>query len=522
MQNNYYFLQHLVNELNEKLVGFRLQEIFSQEKDELILGFSEPTTNEEFYVRATHFPRFMGLYFTADFRRAKRNSVSLFAELTDAQVIGVQLYENERAFSLEFDSGYHLIFKLFGGRSNIMLAKDDKIMSLFHQKLEHDFELFPSALHRVLSQNFAAFEAAEGEIYAVFPTFGKQVVSYLETQFIEQKASFLPQKWQIIEQTLQKFKEKKFYITTLNDEIILSLLPIGDIRAEWETAMQASNDFYIISSKEVVLGNEKKNLERQFLREKKQTEAYLDAQYKRLELLEKQVKNEEIGHIIMANLYQIPARSKSIELLNFYTNEPLLVQLKEDYSAQKNAEIYYRKSKNEQIEIDKIYENIALRETKLFDIEQQLADIELIESMKDWKQFLKENTVAPKGKKVEHPAEQFKKFEVDGFEIWVGRNSKNNDVLTQQFAYKDDLWLHARDSPGSHVIVKFKAGKPFTKNVKEAAASIAAWFSKRKNEKVVPVILTQKKYVRKPKGFPDGRVKIEKEEVVMVEPQLPK
>ena len=116
--------------------------------------------------------------------------------------------------------------------------------------------------------------------------------------------------------------------------------------------------------------------------------------------------------------------------------------------------------------------------------------------------------------------ELFKRFEVEGFEILVGKNSKNNDILTQQYAYKEDLWLHARDATGSHVVVKYKAGKKIPNSVIEAAASLAAYFSKRRNETLAPVIVTQKKFVRKPKGLADGQVVVEKEEVVMVEPRL--
>ncbi len=112
----------------------------------------------------------------------------------------------------------------------------------------------------------------------------------------------------------------------------------------------------------------------------------------------------------------------------------------------------------------------------------------------------------------------FKRFECEGFEILVGRNAKNNDILTQQFAYKEDLWLHARDVSGSHVIIKYQAGRNFPNSVIEKAASLAAFYSKRKTESLAPVIVTKKKYVRKTKGLQDGQVIVEKEEVVIVTP----
>jgi predicted ribosome quality control (RQC) complex YloA/Tae2 family protein len=117
------------------------------------------------------------------------------------------------------------------------------------------------------------------------------------------------------------------------------------------------------------------------------------------------------------------------------------------------------------------------------------------------------------------PTQLFKHTEYEGYVILIGKNAKNNDLLTKKYTYKDDLWLHARDVAGSHVVVKYKAGKKFPNSVIERAAQIAAWYSKRRNETLCPVIVIPKKFVRKPKGLPDGEVILDKEEVVMVEPR---
>ena len=72
---------------------------------------------------------------------------------------------------------------------------------------------------------------------------------------------------------------------------------------------------------------------------------------------------------------------------------------------------------------------------------------------------------------------------------------------------------------GSHVVVKYKAGKSFPKNVIERAAELAAWYSKRRTDSLCPVTVTPKKFVRKPKGLAEGQVIVEKEDVVMVVPR---
>lgn len=102
----------------------------------------------------------------------------------------------------------------------------------------------------------------------------------------------------------------------------------------------------------------------------------------------------------------------------------------------------------------------------------------------------------------------------------MGRNAEANDELTLKRAYKEDLWLHAKDVAGSHVLIKYQAGKPFPKDVIERAAQLAAYNSKRKTDSLCPVVVTQKKYVRKRKGDPAGAVVVEREQVILVEPKL--
>ncbi|HEX9828963.1 MAG TPA: NFACT RNA binding domain-containing protein, partial [Bacteroidota bacterium] len=86
----------------------------------------------------------------------------------------------------------------------------------------------------------------------------------------------------------------------------------------------------------------------------------------------------------------------------------------------------------------------------------------------------------------------------------------------------DDLWFHARGASGSHVVLKVGTanGNP-SKLAIQQAAGIAAYFSKMKNAKLVPVAMTERKYVRKPKGVPAGTVTLEREKTIFAEPKLP-
>ncbi|MBN1447712.1 MAG: DUF814 domain-containing protein, partial [Bacteroidetes bacterium] len=105
---------------------------------------------------------------------------------------------------------------------------------------------------------------------------------------------------------------------------------------------------------------------------------------------------------------------------------------------------------------------------------------------------------------------------------WAGKNSANNDLLTLRHSRPNDLWFHARGAGGSHVVLKTGSagGDPSKEAIREAAA-IAAYYSKHRKGKRIPVAYTEKKYVRKPKGAPSGTVVIDREKVILVDPALP-
>jgi predicted ribosome quality control (RQC) complex YloA/Tae2 family protein len=110
-------------------------------------------------------------------------------------------------------------------------------------------------------------------------------------------------------------------------------------------------------------------------------------------------------------------------------------------------------------------------------------------------------------------------FQVEGLEVFVGKNAKSNDELLR-LTKKNDWWFHAKDVAGSHCVVR-NGGVDLTPVQLEKVGALAAHYSKAKSQSVVPVIYTPRKHVRKPKGFPPGKVIVEKESVVLVEPSGP-
>ncbi|MBT7310911.1 DUF814 domain-containing protein, partial [bacterium] len=151
----------------------------------------------------------------------------------------------------------------------------------------------------------------------------------------------------------------------------------------------------------------------------------------------------------------------------------------------------------------------------------QLNELSSLEDLLAWENEYLQKQIRAK-KQVEEIL-PFRRFVIDGkWEVWVGRSSKENDELTHNASSRDDWWLHAQGVSGSHVILR-TAGQPenVPNSVREKAAEIAAWFSKARNSSIVPVIITMRKYVRKPRKSLPGAASCEREKTIFVEPKLP-
>ena len=521
MHQNYYFLRQLAPQLDRELRGKFFMEAFSQEKDELLLVFAEARGKHNFYkpffLKATLRPDFASLSFPDQFDRARRNSVDLFTDLYDQKVSKVRVFENERAIGFYLENGEVMVFKLFGNRSNILrFSPNEEVLEVFNNKLSGDLSLKISELDRHLDQSYEAFVKNEGHFEKLFPTFGKVVKEYLHQKL--EGVERLEEKWEVIQGTLQiLLHPATYYLTQLHHLPTLSLLPFGEEIERFSEPIEALNHFHHIFARQGTLEKERGEWLRLLHKRIKQTENYLTNSFQKLVELEEGGKNEEWGHILMANLHQIPERADRVELYDFYRDQPVTIKLKKDLSPQINAEVYYRKAKNEKIEIEKLQENLDLREKELIRLREQYAAIETMEQLRELRTYVKKNGLAPATAGADK-GQLFRRVEFQNFVILVGRNAKNNDLLTQNYTHKEDLWLHARDVTGSHVVIKYQAGKRFPTPVIERAAQLAAWYSKRRTDSLCPVIVTPKKFVRKPKGLPVGAVVVEKEEVILVEP----
>jgi len=513
VHNNYYLIRQLVPHLKNILVGSTLTDCFSQNKNELILQF-EDTTKNTFNIIAHLDARFTCLAFPKEFHKARKNAAPIFNTVMGNKVLDLEGFLNERAFSIKFEDSYALLFKLFGHQSNLILLKKNKVREIFKNRLKGDFKINLDALNKKINQSKEAIIKALPGIKTVYPTLSKQLLRQIElkVQNLNEEAAYVG-----VQNFITELKNPtRFYICKDEGTIMLSLLPAPSSIAEFDSPIEGLTFFFKLYLREEKHRKMKMLLSKKFEKQIKKTDAYILKTNSRMNDLLYSRKYSEYADLIMANLHIITPYCSSIVVDDFHGTEKVSIKLNPKLSAQNNAEKYYRKAKNVATEIMKLADAVTKKEALLGTIEKNLEMVKNSESLLDLQVFTKE---LMKTKKSKHTP--FKQFEVDGFMVLVGNNAKQNDLLTLKHAKKDDLFFHAKDVSGSHVILKQVSGTPFPGKTLEKVAAIAAYYSKKKTDSLCAVGYTPKKYVRKPKGSAAGLVLVEREKVLLVKPELP-
>ena len=516
MHLNHYFLKPLCQELNNSWKGYRLGECFSQQKDELIFHFYQ--SKEEKFIRASLIPQLTFLSFPATFARGRKNNVDLFAEAIEGAVSSFEIIPNDRSFTLALDNGYRFVFKMHGSRSNIIGIGATGKKDLFRSQLVEDEQVDELSLRKEISFNQTRFADVDGDLRQFLPTLGKEAHAHLNGKGYPSASP--EQKWSMLNQLFASFKLPVFYLCRWQGKVQLLLFEEGEVLQKFSSAIDAANAYAQEAGRDFYLRTELNPVLQRLRKELKQIENYLKQSEAKLLELQQGRGYTQLADVLMANLHQVKEGQEEVTLDNFYTGQPVSIRLKRTLSPQKNAEVFYKKAKNQRIEIEKLKEALDAKKQTETRLMQHLLQLEEMTDLKLIRQYLKEHNLDAQPKQ-EKDIRPFRVYRLGDYEAWVGTNAKNNDELTLKYATKNDLWLHAKDVPGSHVVLKWRAGQNFPQHVVEQAAALAAHFSKRKTDTLCPVIFTPKKYVRKTKGSAPGAVIVEREEVVMVEPGLP-
>ena len=219
------------------------------------------------------------------------------------------------------------------------------------------------------------------------------------------------------------------------------------------------------------------------------------------------------GELLIANAYRIISGSSEAVVQNYYTDPPENVRIPLDarYSINDNAQKYYKKYQKAKAARDmaaqqreRALEELNYLEGQLYNLDKCTGDSELKELSDELMNegYIKRPKDGRKGQKLP-PSKPMCFISSDGIEIYVGKNNRQNDALTLKFAGPKDTWLHTKDIPGSHVIIR--AENP-PKTTLYQGALLAAYYSRGRGSENVPVDYTERRFVRKPSGAKPGMV----------------
>ncbi|CEE01337.1 MULTISPECIES: Rqc2 family fibronectin-binding protein [Bacillaceae] len=230
------------------------------------------------------------------------------------------------------------------------------------------------------------------------------------------------------------------------------------------------------------------------------------------------------GELLTAHMYAVQKGMEQITVENYYDeNKPVDIPLNPNKTPSENAQMYFQKYQKSKKAIIHVQEQMEKAKEELLYLENILQQLESaapkdIEEIKE--ELAEQGYIRLRQKKTvkkQKTQPELEKYEAaDGTSILVGKNNKQNDYLTMKLAHKEDIWLHTKDIPGSHVVIR--SGNPSEETIEQAAV-LAAYFSKARASSRVPVDCTKVKYVRKPNGAKPGFVIYDHQQTIFVTPK---
>ncbi|MEX2478891.1 MAG: NFACT RNA binding domain-containing protein [Gracilimonas sp.] len=526
---NYYELIYLNQTLKNKLIGGVIRQAVSPYKN--YIEFFMEGTEESFRLCFSSAPGNIALFMDSNRGAKKSNTIDFFERIYDVEITDVSIPETDRWFYLHFEDGSRLSFRLFSNRANVFLSKDGAITEVFKEYDEPGEEPpAPQELDLFETEGDISKKSTKNKLVALNAMIPRQNLKELIRIYDLDSAD---------EEELTKFVQN--ICEEMENDAVFRLLENGEttLLSEKTLPLKTEKEFegvnelilyrYKNYSRSQRLKQRKSSLLKSLKRKIKRTKSGLKNLHQADKGLERAEKYEQWGHILMANAHLGNVNDEEIEVDDLYNEgEKVKIPLKQGLDIAGNAQRYYKKSSSSERSYEEAMKRIPEMEEEKERAEKLLEEAESITNLWEFKDWEDENEDALKefrdqsGSDKDDDQLPFHTLEIQGYPVWIGKNAKSNDVLVQK-AHKEDVWMHARKVAGSHLVIRMGNDKGMPpKNVLLEAASYAAFNSKARGSNLAPVIITKKKYVRKPKGSPPGAVLVDKEDVEMVTPKKPK
>jgi len=292
----------------------------------------------------------------------------------------------------------------------------------------------------------------------------------------------------------------------------------------FESWNDAARFAYVEHASTIRDDHRRKGVLRTLTRDLKRKRRAIERVRRGLERAEKAPELRARGQMLLTRKHEF-TRGQTLQRLTDYDGASTVeVEVDPRLGPVENAETFFRRARKAERVLERSPQRLAELEREVERIEREIektrrAGGEALGRLKD--RHTPPERKRPRG--VNDEKIRFRRYTVSGgWEVLVGKSNRDNDLLTQRVAAPSDLWFHARQAPGSHVVLR-RAGRkeqPDRRAILETAA-IAAYHSKAGKSSKVAVLYTEKRHVRKPRGAKPGLVTVSRENVVLVRPALP-
>ncbi len=524
------FIHYLVNELNNELNNAIINKIYEPSPTDIILELRVKGKNYNLLLSSSlNSPRICIYNDSFQNPDTPYNFCMVLRKYIERGTIkSITQYNNDRIVILNIlthnelldDYEYYLILELMGRNSNLILTNNDYIILDSLRKLsiseDNDRLIIPHAKYEFKKSlnNINPFTCEIDNINDLQGV-SKKLLNELNNKSSEEIKKYLNQKINPVTYLIDN--KLDFYAYPLNDDIkvINSYNNLSDLINDYYK--QTS---YINNSKSIELINLiKKELKKNVIL-KDHLESDLDTAKENLKL-------ENIGILLQSNLYKVNKGDKELIVSNYFNNnEEVIIKLDPLLDPSDNLKKIFNIIKKAKKALIKVNDQIELVNNEIDYLNNTLFDISISsnDEIDEIKLDLFNHGIL-KQKKFKS-SKKFKinllKYEIDDCLIYIGKNSIQNDYLTNKVAASNDLWFHVKDMPGSHVVIHVPNNDKnyvFTEELIRFSANKAAYYSKAKLSSSVPVDYTYIKYVKKINGISGYHVTYTNQHTIYIDPK---
>lgn len=563
----------MVKELNDRILLGKIDKIYQPIRDELVINIHTKCGNKRLFASASsNAPRLHFIdYNTANPATPFAFCMLLRKHLSGGRIIAIKQKDCERIIEFSFETlnelgftlGKKLIFEIMGKHSNIILVDTEsgnivdaiKRVSIdtsrARQVLPGMRYEYPPAQDKIgfdelTFEEFAALQPSPkiylNTIGGISPAIARELADMALNRCKQEAFELIKAASQIgnapetnlARDSRQEIKpviyyEDKEFTKPLDYHVMnLSELEESAYSRHFDSMSECIDSFFSGKINSSLVKQRSHDLY------KKVQAMYDKAVLKKQKLSEDLISAQDseylrlYGEILTANLHAVKPGISKVKLVNYYDGSEIEIPLDTRFSASKNAQIYFKKYGKSKTAIKE--KTSQLKETQadidyldsvlsFLDEPENSDDIEAVRAELVEGGYLRPRKLKGKALKFKPSPHRYKS--PSGFDILVGRNNKENDLLTLKTASKSDIWLHTKDIPGSHVILKTNGENAAADDI-YCAAAIAAWHSKAKSSANVAVDYVPVRHVKKPSGAKPGMVIFTNNRTVYIDPALPK